>query len=65
MPHFRSQETVDSALRMSDEGVPDRVNAEIHGVAIKDPALAAAVPAAGSAAWHRVSGDAVPALRRR
>src|SRR3954451_19828728 len=35
MPHFRSQETVDSALRMSDEGVSDRVNAEIHGVAIK------------------------------
>ena len=35
MSHFRSQETVDSALRMSDEGVPDRVNAEIHGVAIK------------------------------
>ncbi|MEV5964313.1 helix-turn-helix domain-containing protein [Kribbella sp. NPDC051952] len=35
MPHFRSQETVDSALRMSDEGVSDRENAEIHGVAIK------------------------------
>jgi hypothetical protein len=35
MGHFRSQETVDSALRMSDEGVSDRVNAEIHGVAIK------------------------------
>ncbi|TDU86752.1 hypothetical protein EV138_0267 [Kribbella voronezhensis] len=35
MPHFRSQETVDSALRMSDNGVADRVNAEIHGVAIK------------------------------
>jgi hypothetical protein len=35
MAHFRSQETVDSALRMSDEGVSDRVNAEIHGVAIK------------------------------
>jgi hypothetical protein len=35
MPHFRSQETVDSALRMSDNGVSDRVNAEIHGVAIK------------------------------
>ncbi|MEV0290265.1 transcriptional regulator [Kribbella sp. NPDC050820] len=34
MPHFRSQETVDSALRMSDEGVGDRANAEIHGVAI-------------------------------
>jgi hypothetical protein len=24
MPHFRSQETVDSALRMSDRGVSDR-----------------------------------------
>jgi hypothetical protein len=35
MPHIRSQETVDSALRLSDEGVTDRVNAEIHGVAIK------------------------------
>ena len=35
MGHIRSQETVDSALRMSDEGVNDRVNAEIHGVAIK------------------------------
>lgn len=35
MPHFRSQETVDSALRMSDSGVSDRANAEIHGVAIK------------------------------
>lgn len=35
MAHFRSQETVDSALRMSDEGVTDRVNAEFHGVAIK------------------------------
>lgn len=35
MVHIRSQETVDSALRMSDEGVPDKVNAEIHGVAIK------------------------------
>jgi hypothetical protein len=35
MGHIRSQETVDSALRMSDEGVQDRVNAEIHGVAIK------------------------------
>ncbi len=35
MPHFRSQDTVDSALRMSDNGVSDRVNAEIHGVAIK------------------------------
>ncbi|NEA33017.1 helix-turn-helix domain-containing protein [Streptomyces sp. SID13031] len=35
MPHFRSQETVDSALRMSDNGVSDRANAEIHGVAVK------------------------------
>lgn len=35
MPHFRSQETVDSALRMSDEGVKDRINAETHGVAVK------------------------------
>ena len=35
MPHFRSQETVDSALRMSGNGVSDRANAEIHGVAVK------------------------------
>ncbi len=35
MGHIRSQETVDSALRMSDNGVSDRVNAETHGVAIK------------------------------
>lgn len=35
MVHLRSQETVDSALRMSDNGVSDRANAEIHGVAIK------------------------------
>ncbi|MGY4770060.1 transcriptional regulator [Kribbella sp. CWNU-51] len=35
MGHIRAQETVDSALRMSDNGVSDRVNAEIHGVAIK------------------------------
>ncbi|WP_427894214.1 helix-turn-helix domain-containing protein [Kribbella sp. GL6] len=35
MAHFRSRETVESALRMSDEGVPDRVNAEIHGVALR------------------------------
>lgn len=35
MPHFRSQETVDSALQMSDEGVSDRINAATHGVAIK------------------------------
>ncbi|HEY3562874.1 MAG TPA: transcriptional regulator [Kribbella sp.] len=35
MGHIRPQETVDSALRMSDESVADRVNAEIHGVAVK------------------------------
>ncbi|TCC37875.1 transcriptional regulator [Kribbella speibonae] len=35
MGHIRSQETVDSALRMSDNGVSDKTNAEIHGVAIK------------------------------
>ncbi|MGW7679785.1 helix-turn-helix domain-containing protein [Kribbella sp. NPDC054772] len=35
MGHFRSKETVHSALRMSDDGVPDRVNAEIHGVALQ------------------------------
>jgi hypothetical protein len=35
MAHFRSRETVESALRMSDEGVSDRVNAEIHGVALQ------------------------------
>ncbi|WP_238151236.1 helix-turn-helix domain-containing protein [Kribbella sindirgiensis] len=35
MGHIRSQETVDSALRMSDDGVSDKANAEIHGVAIK------------------------------
>ncbi|TCC05235.1 transcriptional regulator [Kribbella soli] len=35
MGHFRSRETVESALRMSGDGVPDRVNAEIHGVALQ------------------------------
>ncbi|MFI7060969.1 hypothetical protein ACIBL3_08310 [Kribbella sp. NPDC050124] len=35
MAHFRSRETVESALRMSDEGVDDQVNAEIHGVALQ------------------------------
>jgi hypothetical protein len=35
MPHFRSQETVDSALRLSDLGITDRENAETHGVAVK------------------------------
>jgi hypothetical protein len=34
MGHFKSQETVDSALRMSDNGVSDKLNAEIHGVAV-------------------------------
>ena len=33
--HIRFQETVDSALRLSDLGVTDRENAAIHGVAIK------------------------------
>jgi hypothetical protein len=35
MGHIRSQETVDSALRLSDLGVTDRENAAVHGVAIK------------------------------
>ncbi|WP_241998031.1 MULTISPECIES: transcriptional regulator [Kribbella] len=35
MPRVSSQETVESALRMSDQGVSDRVNADIHGAAIK------------------------------
>ena len=35
MGHIRRQETVDSALRMSDNGVSDKTNAEIHAVAIK------------------------------
>ena len=35
MGHFRSRETVESALRMSDEGISDRVNADIHGVALQ------------------------------
>jgi hypothetical protein len=35
VPHIRSDETVDSALAMSDAGVPDAVNAEVHGVALK------------------------------
>jgi hypothetical protein len=33
--HFRTKETVESALQMSDAGVPDRVNADIHGVALQ------------------------------
>ncbi|GAB3926013.1 hypothetical protein GCM10029976_020060 [Kribbella albertanoniae] len=35
MGHIRSQETVDSALRMAKNGISDRANAEIHGVALK------------------------------
>src|SRR6266508_2732728 len=35
MGHIRSQETVDSALKLSDLGVTDRENAAIHGVAVK------------------------------
>lgn len=35
MPHVRSLETVASALRASDEGMPDAENAALHGVAIK------------------------------
>ena len=35
MPHVRPPETVDSALRCSDEGMPDAENAARHGVAVK------------------------------
>ena len=35
MTHVRSDETVHSALRNSDAGVPDAVNAAQHGVAVK------------------------------
>ncbi|GCD89487.1 hypothetical protein NLS1_14930 [Nocardioides sp. LS1] len=35
MPHVRPQETVDSALRASDAGMPDAENARRHGVAVK------------------------------
>ena len=35
MPHIRPQSVVDSAMRASDEGVRDRENAELHGVAVK------------------------------
>lgn len=35
MPHVRSQETVDSALRASDAGMRDADNAALHGVAVK------------------------------
>lgn len=35
MGHIRSQATVDSALWLSDIGLRDADNAEIHGVALK------------------------------
>lgn len=35
MSHIRSRETVESALRASDAGMPDRENAVLHGVAVK------------------------------
>lgn len=35
MPHVRSQETVDSALRASDAGMRDADNAAVHSVAVK------------------------------
>jgi hypothetical protein len=35
MGKFRSRETVESALQMSDDGVRDQVNADIHGVALQ------------------------------
>lgn len=35
VPHVRPREIVDSALRASDEGVPDAQNAARHGVAVK------------------------------
>lgn len=35
MPHVRPQEIVDSALRCSDDGMPDAENAALHGVAVK------------------------------
>src|SRR5215218_9554541 len=35
MPHVRPEWLVRSALRASDDGVPDRVNAARHGVAVK------------------------------
>jgi len=35
MAHVRPQELVDSALRASDDGMPDAANAALHGVAIK------------------------------
>jgi hypothetical protein len=35
MAHVRPQELVDSALRASDDGMPDAANAALHGVAVK------------------------------
>ena len=35
MAHVRPQATVDSALQLSDRGVPDAANAALHGVAVK------------------------------
>jgi hypothetical protein len=35
MPHVRPQSVVESALRASDAGIPDRRNAVMHGVAVK------------------------------
>jgi hypothetical protein len=35
MAHFRTRETIESALQMSDEGVSDQRNADIHGVALR------------------------------
>jgi hypothetical protein len=35
VPHIRPQHVVDSALRLSDDGVRDVDNAAIHGVAVK------------------------------
>jgi hypothetical protein len=35
VPHVRPAETVASALRASDDGVPDALNAARHGVAVK------------------------------
>jgi hypothetical protein len=35
MPHVRPTEVVQSALRASDDGLPDAANAALHGVAVK------------------------------
>lgn len=35
MVHIRSRETVEAALKLSDQGVSDRENAAVHGVAVK------------------------------